>query len=345
MFDSAVTHQIHTVLHMASIKPHAGGYRAFLCVAGVRESKVFRTKREAAAWASVREAEIRNAAGKSPGEKHTLGEALKKYGEEVSPGKKGKRWELVRLAAFERSLPVTLAIGKVTPALLGQWRDGRLKSVSAGSVIREIALLSHVFETARREWGWISANPLADVRRPPSPDHRSRVITRGEVSALLRAMHYTRGPVRSVTHAVACCVLLALRTGLRAGEICSLPWCLVYADYATVDGKTGVRDVALTTKARRIIEQLRGFDDALVAGIKTATLDALFRKYRSRAGLSGFTFHDTRHTAATWIAQKIPVLDLCKMFGWSNPAMAMVYYNPSASDISKRLSARPALHQ
>ena len=24
---------------------------------------------------------------------------------------------------------------------------------------------------------------------------------------------------------------------------------------------------------------------------------------------------------------------------------AMVYYNPSASDISKRLSARPALHQ
>ena len=61
-------------------------------------------KREAAAWASVREAEIRNAAGKSPGEKHTLGEALQKYGEEVSPGKKGKRWELVRLAAFERKL-------------------------------------------------------------------------------------------------------------------------------------------------------------------------------------------------------------------------------------------------
>ena len=30
MFDSAVTHQIHTVLHMASIKPHAGVVSLFM---------------------------------------------------------------------------------------------------------------------------------------------------------------------------------------------------------------------------------------------------------------------------------------------------------------------------
>ena len=63
----------------------------------------------------------------------------------------------------------------------------------------------------------------------------------------------------------------------------------------------------------------------------------MFRKYRIRAGLSGFVLHDSRHTAATWIAQKLHVLDLCKMFGWSNPKRAMVYYNPAAGDIAKRL--------
>jgi integrase len=55
-----------------------------------------------------------------------------------------------------------------------------------------------------------------------------------------------------------------------------------------------------------------------VFGLSPQTLDALFRKYRALAGLSGFTFHDARHTAATWMAQKLNVLDLCKVFGWSN---------------------------
>lgn len=58
---------------------------------------------------------------------------------------------------------------------------------------------------------------------------------------------------------------------------------------------------------------------------------------RDRAGLSGFVFHDTRHTAATWMAQKLHVLELCKVFGWKNPAQAMTYYNPKASDIATRM--------
>ncbi|MFI8143290.1 integrase, partial [Acinetobacter baumannii] len=51
-----------------------------------------------------------------------------------------------------------------------------------------------------------------------------------------------------------------------------------------------------------------------------------------------FTFHDTRHTAATRIAPKLPLLDLCKMFGWTDPKRAMVYYNPTSSQIAARLS-------
>lgn len=33
------------------------------------------------------------------------------------------------------------------------------------------------------------------------------------------------------------------------------------------------------------------------------------------------------------LARKLDVLDLCKMFGWANPKQAMVYYNPTASQI------------
>lgn len=80
-----------------------------------------------------------------------------------------------------------------------------------------------------------------------------------------------------------------------------------------------------------------GFDPVLVFGVKVNTLDTLFRRARDRAGLSGFVFHDTRHTAATWLAQKIHILDLCRAFGWSNTTRALTYYNPKASDIAKRI--------
>jgi integrase len=57
--------------------------------------------------------------------------------------------------------------------------------------------------------------------------------------------------------------------------------------------------------------------------------------------LSGFTFHDSRHTAATWMVNsgKVDVLSLCKIFGWTNTTMALTYFNPKAVDIAKQLSA------
>lgn len=332
---------------MASITAYKDGYRAQVAIKGVRESKVFRTKREATAWASARETEIRSDAEKLPGEKFTLGDALRRYSETVSIRKDGRVKEQIRLVALERMLPSDKPIAQITPEVIAEWRDNRIKLVRAASVIRDFSLLSHVFETARREWRWIKENPFSDVRRPDTQDHREVVITRQQIRLMLKSLGYHRGPVRSVIHAVACCFLLALRTGMRAGEICNLTWSLVFDDYATVGviaggRKTGKRDVPLTHQAIRVINQLRGFDETYVAGVRTASLDALFRKYRGRAGLEGFTFHDTRHTAATWIAQKLHILDLCKMFGWKNPKRAMVYYNPTASDISKRLSARIA---
>ncbi|EKD22548.1 MAG: integrase family protein [uncultured bacterium] len=89
----------------------------------------------------------------------------------------------------------------------------------------------------------------------------------------------------------------------------------------------------------RTIERMRGYDETLVFGLKSQSLDAMFRKYRNRAGLVGFTFHDSRHTAATRLAQHLHVLDLCKMFGWTNTTRALVYYNPTAVAIGKRITA------
>jgi integrase len=104
----------------------------------------------------------------------------------------------------------------------------------------------------------------------------------------------------------------------------------------TKNGKA--RQVPLTPTAQALLERMRGWDDELVFGLGTQSLDALFRKASDRAKLAGFTFHDSRHTAATKLAKKLHVLDLCKMFGWSNPKQAMVYYNATAAEIAASLA-------
>lgn len=328
---------------MSSITKHKSGYRAQVYVKGVRDSAIKRTRREAEIWAAQRETELRNQAEKSPGEKYTLADAFNKYAEEVSPKKRGYRWEVVRIAAFLRDpiLRCGESMGSLTTTHLADWRDSRLKAVSAGTVLREISLLSDVLETARREWRWIAVNPMVDMRKPRAPDHREVTIRRSQIKAMLKVMGYVpRQPVRTVAHAVAVCFLVALRTGMREGELCGLPWNLVKDNYCRLPvTKTTARDVPLTRKAMMLIERMRGWDDALVFGLKAQTLESLFRKYRKRAGLEGFTFHDSRHTAATWIGKsgKWTLMEMCKAFGWKDPKHALIYFNPTASDLARKL--------
>ena len=317
-----------------------GTWRIQIEVKGLRDSFTAPTKREAALWASMRTGELLAMASGRTGEVKTVGDALKRYGDEVSSEKKGWVKELVRLKAFpgQPKFPSAVRLSELTPAQIVEWRDARLRVNARSSVLRDMVLLSHVLEVARRDWQWLDKNPMQDVRKPQEPDHRERVISGPEVRRMLRALGWSRGPVRSVGHAVANAFLLALQTGCRAGEICGVRWADVGSGFFKVDGKTGKRDVPAVPATLRTIELMRGFDDELVFGLKSQSLDAMFRKYRTRAGLSGFTFHDSRHTAATRLAQRLHVLDLCKMFGWSSTTRALVYYNPRAVDIAQRIT-------
>lgn len=332
---------------MASITKHAGGYRAQIKLVlrtgepYTRDSKTFPTKREAMAWGVQREQELRDQAAADPRLQYTLRTALRRYASEVSSTKRGARWEKLRLSAFETyRLPLDKALLQITPQDIAEFRDFRAHTVQPATVRREIVLLSAVFMHCRQEWRWMDSNPCTEVRKPAPPKHRERVLQWWEIKRMLREMGYHRtARPASFGQAVAMCMLLALRTGMRAGELTGLQWEQVYDRHChlptTKSGRP--RDVPLSSKALKLLKRMHGWDDKLVFGIKAASLDALFRKYRQRAGLEGFTWHDTRHTAATMLSKKVAVLDLCKIFGWTDPKMAMVYYNPHASTLADLL--------
>lgn len=319
---------------MASIAPHKNGFRAQVFLLGVRDSKVFRTKREALAWASATETDIRNKKAMPANVRFTLGDLFTEYLDKIVPRHKGHKRE----ASAVRTMQTALASKLNTPIrdagpVIAEYRDLRLEIVAGATVLREMKVLGVAFEAAKTEWKWIDENPIRSMWKPSGSDHRERTITWSEMRTMLRMMKYPRRQ-----NAVSLIFLLALRTGMRAGELCELTWDRVSEKSVFLsDTKTKARTVPLSKKARRILAKARGRHADSVFGMKASTLSGLFIRYRKRAELDGFRFHDTRHTAATWMAKKVDVLTLCKIFGWTDPKMAMVYYNPKAADIADRL--------
>jgi integrase len=321
----------------------SGRWRAQVKMRGVRDSESFADRKAALRWAAEREGQIEHEATAGPERVHTLGELLSRYRDEVVPGRRGERVERTRIDAMIRHYPglVCVKLAALTPERLGQWRDERLGEVKPATVTRYMTVITSALEHGRREWRWLKVNPMRDVKRPGAVRHRERTLHWREIRLMLKMAGYSRGRCQTVTEAVARAMLFGLRAGMRAGEICALRWDDIHADFARVRRQKGIvdegRDVPLSRAARRLLQGMLGWDEPTVFGLKRQTLDALFRKLRRRARLSGFTFHDTRHTAATIIHRKVDVLTLCKIFGWKDVKRAMTYYNPTASEIAKRL--------
>lgn len=330
---------------MASIQKTAKGWRIQLSVRGERDSATFRTKPEAEAWAVRRRDEILALKAGRGGDVKTLRDAIERYRDEVTPSKRGQRWETVRLTSWltsldHRALPLHKRLSDLSPEDIAAWRDARQSQRLGGNtILREMGVLSAVLEHTRREWKWITTNPVRDVRKPRTPDHRERVITPGEVAKMCEQMGYSEdAPVTTASQAVAVGFLLAMETGMRCGEVFGLKWSDVHGAYVRLrQTKTVPREVPLSREARRLIERMKGRDKVEVFAVGVKSVDTLFRRARERAGLSGFTFHDSRHSAATRLALKVDALTLCKIFGWKNASQALQYFNPKASDIAERL--------
>lgn len=326
---------------MASIKAHKDGWRAFVCKAGVRLSKVFASKARAVAWATHTEATIMaGARGEVPDK--TFGDLLERYRDEVSVSKRGQRWESLRIGLVMRDPIAAVKLRKLDVRAVAAWRDRRLAQVSAASVRREWTLLSHACTIAVREWRWLKDNPMREVRRPPPAKARDRIGTEEEIERLLHVMGYDRAATpTTATARVGAAMLFAIETAMRAGEIVTLTWPDVRADkrYLTVrDGKTAAarRDVPLSPEALRILSQMPK-DSATVFDLTSAQIDALFRNARARALVDDLHFHDMRHLAITRLAKKLDVLALARMVGHRDLRMLQVYYNAPAEELAARL--------
>ena len=336
---------------MATIQKRGNVYRVQIRRAGKKLSATFDTKREALDWATRAEADILSGRSVQPTipsidpAKFTGAEMLLRYSDEVSPLKRGARWEQLRLKKLARDYNLfQLPASQINGPSLARWRDLRLKEVSPSTVNRELCLISAVFSKAMREWEvGITANPVAAIEKPRKPRARTQRVSEKDRVSLETQLGWD-GVSKPVTLAqyAAAAFKFATLTAMRRGEILSLDWGEVYFDkqYAHIDlTKNGEeRNVPLSKQAIELLHLLEpAKPDDRIFPVQPGTMDMVFRKARKATNLKHVHFHDSRREATTNMAPKFNILELSAITGHKDLQMLKVYYNPDPTDLAKRL--------
>ena len=271
-------------------------------------------------------------------ESTTLGDLLRRYREVVTPMKRGKAEESFRLLALERRRIARLSLNNVTPQVIADFRDERLLECCASTVIRDLAVLSSIFNHGQREWGLGVANPVASVRKPCAPPGRDRVLTADEERRLL-SHALPEGRRNPLLHPL---IVVALESAMRRGELLGLTWADVHLDRSVVrlpltkNGTT--RWVPLSSRAVAAMSGLERNAHCRPFPISVAALDKMFGRLCRRATVEDFRFHDLRHTATTRLAERLPnVIELAAVTGHRSIQMLKRYYHPTAEALAAKL--------
>lgn len=324
------------------------------------QSKTFKSKDAAEKWARMVEREMDQGAfvSRAEAERTTLTQALDRYGQEVTPLKKGADRELDRIKRWQARAIAKCSLAAIRGADLAKFRDELRKQGKAENTIRlELALISALYETARRDWGMEAlANPVRMIKAPAGSNKRDRRLFPGEEKYLWKGL-LEAAPEN--IHIVPCCQF-AVATGMRQGELLSLEWHEVDIKRCAVhlsDTKNSdPRDVPLSPRAVEILASLpRPIDGGRVFPVSQDYLIRIFarglekgrKRYEQNCAetgvapeprmLANMKFHDLRHEAASQLASVYSAAELAKVMGWRTIQMAMRYFHPRVEDLARKL--------
>lgn len=338
---------------MASFTKRNGKFRALIRRRGAPAlSRTFRLKSQAVQWA--RETEDRIAMGGNTNLRDlrdiTVGDILRCYRDEVSPARKGWKFETTRLTAFMREPWAHLDLNADVAAALRGWRDQRLQTVKPSTVVRELGLLGAVFTHAMGEWGLpLKDNPAHQVKRPViKGGERDRLWSDADLQIWLDHCTFDENVAPIIQKDfIPWVLLIARRTGLRLGEICRIRMADIDLDVPMIrfdDTKNGDDyDCPLRTDAvnliRKLMEHREGEDKLIEPGEDVA--GQLYRREREEIAKqhpshADIVMHSLRHTYTTEMVERVPdKMLLLRMTGRRNLQSLTRYYKPKARDLAK----------
>jgi integrase len=311
-------------------------------------TETFERKTDAKRWAERMQSEIRKGQRIPTNEarKRTLAELVEAYLADETTRKLRGRAKLASMLGRWVDELGELYLAAVTKAKVAEVRNIMLKEKtyrgtlrSPATVNRYLQALGQAFNHGIRELEWIQENPVEKVKRGKEPAGRVRFLSDEEREALIEACK------ASPEERLYPLALLALATGARRGELLRLRWRdLDLARGAAVlhHTKNGEpRGVPVSGAALEFLRErskLRRLDtDRIFAAVNGRAYfpQSAWDKAVTAAELVDFTFHDLRHTAASYLAMSgATVSELAAILGHKSLSMVRRYTHMTASHTS-----------
>jgi len=213
------------------------------------------------------------------------------------------------------------------PEKIERYKAMRKAEVSPATVNLELACLKTVFNKAV-EWGRTENNPAAKIKKFKLSNAREKILNGEEARRLIDCAPPALRPI----------LIIALKTGMRRGEILALTWPAVNFIKSFIlieNSKSGkARKVPMSPAVREVLKALPRVSDFIFYNPETKThiksVTTAFETARVKAELSGLRFHDLRHTFATWyIENGGDIVALSKILGHASIQMTLRYCNPT----------------
>ena len=316
---------------MAYLRKHRDKWQSIIRVQGHPHlAKSFKSKTDATRWATETELKIRREdAGIAKIHFAKFEDLARKYIEEISVLKKCYRDERYTILGLLKEAWSSYPINKIKPATINKYKDTLAKRVSGGTINRRLDVISSMFTTFKKEWGFPVDNPVLAIRRPKRAAPRDRRFSEAELNLLIRGNH-TTPELRSIIN-------IALLTGMRLSEILRIDVRNIEGNTLSIPvAKTKPRVIPLTKDAAA---EIKNAD--LPFRLSKYALDKKFRRLCKKYKIKYAHFHDLLHQALTnFMKDKgLNVPETMMIAGHSDPRMLLrVYNNLEAQHVADKLN-------
>jgi integrase len=331
---------------MASITKRGAYWRVQIVRRGYApQYRTFDSKAEANAW--VRETETEMDRGvfvpRHEAEQTTLAEALNRYRDEVSPLKGHPASDYQRVKHWLKQPLAHRFLATLRGADFARYRDERRALGRAENTIRlELALVSHLFETCRKEWGMeYLMNPLKNIRKPSGSRERDRRLHAGEYDLILAELR------KSENRFVAPAFQLAIETSLRQSMLFSLRWewldmrqrvIFVPASFRAMGNKCVPGAVPLSSVAVQVLMALGPQSHGLILNTTKNAALLVWKRVIKRLRIENLRWHDLRHEAASRLFEKgLHPLEVATVTGHKSLTMLRRYTHLQPQDLVAKL--------
>lgn len=278
---------------------------------GPHLTKSFENIADAKKWARKIEREYDQGHYDSHRSQMLLSDAITKYAVEISPHKKRYQIEIYRLRAWKKQEFSKLPLNKITTQYLALWRNQMIDNGFKANTIRlHLAVLSHLFNIARTEWGFENLkNPVLNLTKPKCIPKRIHRISDKDISLLV---------TNTESIFLPSLIKFALYTGMRRSEIIKLRWENINWDKNIIevnDTKNGEdRNIPIFESLRILLQVLCSNKNGQIFPITEHAVSVAFRRAVKRSKLDKISFHTLRHEAISRLFEQ----------GFTIPEVAMI---------------------